>query len=165
MRINQLYRDSLIDGPGVCGVVVVQGCNLNCPGCQNPHTHAFYGGVEMTPARILDALITPITTGIVISGGEPTSQLTEVYELAALARDKGLTTMMYSGLEPEELLVPSEVIGKLPQVDYLCLGRYKEDERDTTLMYRGSANQQLFMNCGREGFQPWNPENPELNVQ
>ena len=46
MRIAGFLPVSLVNGEGVRLVVFLQGCSHRCPGCQNPDTWDFNGGVE-----------------------------------------------------------------------------------------------------------------------
>ena len=41
-----LQPDSIVDGEGVRTVIWTQGCPHACPGCQNPGTHDFDGGLD-----------------------------------------------------------------------------------------------------------------------
>ena len=148
MRINGILTDSLIDGPGVRLVVFTQGCTWDCAGCHNPSTHSLSGGYEISIAKILKH-ISPLTTGITISGGEPTLQLAEVEVLLSEAKSARLDTMVYSGA--------TEYRGDPELVDYLKLGPYVASVRNTTLPYRGSENQKLFKKEGNT-FELYYPE-------
>ena len=148
MRINGILTDSLIDGPGVRLVVFTQGCTWDCAGCHNPSTHSLTGGYDASVAEILGH-ISPLTTGITISGGEPTLQLAEVESLLREAKRAGLDTMIYSGA--------TEYLANTSLVDYLKLGPYIASVRNTTLPYRGSENQKLFKKEGNT-FELYCPE-------
>jgi pyruvate-formate lyase-activating enzyme len=41
MLIHSMLPRSTVNGPGARAVVWLQGCDLRCPGCFNPATHAF----------------------------------------------------------------------------------------------------------------------------
>ena len=54
MLVHAIMPASRANGPGLRCVVFVQGCNLNCPGCFNPWSHAFHGpdlAIEVNPRR------------------------------------------------------------------------------------------------------------------
>jgi pyruvate formate lyase activating enzyme len=69
---------SWVDGPGNRFVAFLQGCNLNCVACHNPHT------IPMGPQRArvvgVHALLDEVRplhrflSGLTVSGGEPTLQ-------------------------------------------------------------------------------------------
>ena len=50
------FNRSLVDGPGVRTVVFLQGCNLHCPGCQNPSTWDIDSGTQMTTEELATIL-------------------------------------------------------------------------------------------------------------
>ena len=93
--IADVVRFSWVDGPGNRFVVFLQGCNLNCLVCHNPHTIA-----RATPrARAVGAaeLVDQVRqharslSGVTVSGGEPTVQAPFVRAFfAALAEADGL---------------------------------------------------------------------------
>ncbi len=45
LRIAGTVEESIVDGPGLRYVLFTQGCPHGCPGCHNPETHGFSGGV------------------------------------------------------------------------------------------------------------------------
>ncbi|MDR1701570.1 MAG: radical SAM protein, partial [Sporomusaceae bacterium] len=86
--------------------------------------------------------------GVTLSGGDPFCQSQEFAHLAAKIKNSGLNIVTYTGYTWEEL----QVLGKdepgvkalLEQTDILVDGRYRENERDLRLAYRGSRNQRLI---------------------
>jgi pyruvate-formate lyase-activating enzyme len=76
--VADVVRFSWVDGPGNRFVVFLQGCNLNCAACHNPHTIPCH-----TPrARSVDVdelveqvrPLAPFLAGVTFSGGEATMQ-------------------------------------------------------------------------------------------
>jgi anaerobic ribonucleoside-triphosphate reductase activating protein len=58
-----------------------------CPGCQNPATHSFSGGLEIEPEDLAYQIIREAadgTEGITISGGEPMSQAASLYRFICM---------------------------------------------------------------------------------
>src|SRR5690554_5571982 len=75
IRLAGVDPESVVDGPGLRGVVFFQGCIHHCPGCHNPETWSFEGGALKTPDQVWQMLhYNPLLTGITISGGEPLLQ-------------------------------------------------------------------------------------------
>ena len=140
IKINKIIRDSLVDGPGVNLVVAFQGCNIGCSGCHNPDAQPLTGGMDMDIRDILD-LISPITTGITLSGGEPTLQMDGAKALMKAAKRVGLTTIFYTGLTLKEFFKRYGYEDLLTRIDYLKAEPYVEALRDLALPYRGSSNQ------------------------
>lgn len=133
-----ILRDSLVNGPGVNLVVFTQGCDLRCSGCHNKNSHERGRGITIPALQIFD-YITPLTTGITFSGGEPLMQRYAVSAIAKEAKKRGLQTMLYTGYEVVDL---SSYV--LDTFDYIKCGRYKAVMRALNLPYRGSTNQTLF---------------------
>ena len=66
--------------------------------------------------------------------------------LAEEIKKRGLNIMAYSGYTYEELtaMKDPEVDKLLSMVDWLVDGRFIQDQRDLTLLFRGSANQRVI---------------------
>ena len=135
LRIAGYIQDSLCDGPGLRLTIFLQGCDIKCPGCHNPESHDPAGGYEISVAKAL-SLATPITTGITISGGEPTMQWEAVRELAKLSP---LPIMIYSGRTLEEF----SKYQIEDQMTLFKLGPYIQAKRSLVKQY-GSTNQRIY---------------------
>ena len=136
MRVAGIIKDSLCNGPGIRLTVFLQGCNIKCPGCHNPESHDIKGGYEASAEDILRHL-TPITTGLTISGGEPTMQWEEV---SALCSASPVPVMIYTGRTLEQLIMEEE----LPEnVEYIKAGPYIKSLRSLKEQY-GSTNQHIY---------------------
>lgn len=133
-----ILRDSLVNGPGVNLVVFTQGCDLRCHGCHNQKSHTPGKGLTIPAPQIFD-YVTPLTTGITFSGGEPLMQRYAIAAIAKEAKERGLQTMLFTGYELPDM--PSYVLDHL---DYVKCGRYKAPLRALNLPYRGSTNQMLY---------------------
>ena len=144
-----LQNDSVVDGFGVRTVIWTQGCAHNCPFCHNPGTHDFNGGKEFTLDEIYEELDNlPKQDGITLSGGDPLYQIDAVTEIAKYAKKKGLNIWCYTGFTFEEIIKMSEekpiYREFLDKIDVLVDGRFKIEERDLNLLFRGSRNQRLI---------------------
>ena len=144
-----LQSDSIVDGPGLRTVIWTQGCGHHCPGCQNPQTWDFEGGGEVPISMVLEAIDElEYQTGITFSGGDPMYQPEACYEIAKYCKEKGYNIWCYTGFTFEELIVMSKkkpIIKKfLQQIDVLVDGRFILEERDLSLLFRGSRNQRLI---------------------
>ena len=144
-----LQTDSIVDGPGLRAVLWTQGCNHHCKGCQNPQTWSFEGGglVPLTEVfKAIDEL--EYHTGITLSGGDPLYQVQECLEIIKYARKKGLNIWVYTGFTWEELMEMSKkdkvYMDFLKLVDFLVDGKFILEQRDLSLLFRGSRNQRLI---------------------
>lgn len=144
-----LQTDSIVDGPGLRAVLWTQGCSHNCKGCQNPQTHDFNGGGLVSVELVCEELSKlKYHTGITISGGDPMFQPGACNAIAKYAKSLGMNVWVYTGFTLEELV---EMSKKNPiydefinNIDILVDGRFILEERDTSLLFRGSRNQRLI---------------------
>lgn len=129
------FNRSMVDGPGVRTVVFLQGCDLHCPGCQNPSTWDINSGTPMTTKELANVLKANVDNRkITISGGEPLVQADAVVEL--LDRLEGYDVALYTGHTLEE--VPQAI---LDRVTYIKTGNFQQDKKTTTTPFVGSTNQ------------------------
>lgn len=154
LRICGIEPASIVDGPGFRYVVFVQGCPHRCPGCHNPESHDFDSGEDMTVDEIYEEIKqNPHLRGITLSGGEPFCQVEGLLELVKKVKADGLTVMSYSGYTYEELLERKDPATNelLANLDMLVDGKFILEQRNLTLVYRGSENQRVIdMNKTRE---------------
>ena len=144
-----LQSDSIVDGPGLRAVLWTQGCAHHCKGCQNPQTWDFNGG-GLIPLEVVYEAIDELEcqTGLTFSGGDPMFQPEACNKIAEYARKKGLNIWCYTGFTFEEIIKMSEekpiYREFLDKIDVLVDGRFKIEERDLNLLFRGSRNQRLI---------------------
>jgi anaerobic ribonucleoside-triphosphate reductase activating protein len=151
LNVARWVARSAVNGPGERFVLWLQGCGLACPGCWNPETWSF------APRHLMDmeeaaALIlgTPGIEGVTFSGGEPFAQAPALVPLARRIRAAGLSLMVFTGHELEELR-GTAARALLSEVDVLVTGRFVLAERDLTLAWRGSRNQRIHFLSRRYG--------------
>lgn len=90
----------LVDGPGIRGVVFMQGCALRCAYCHNPDTWACEGGERMTPQALVSMLSRYKTYyassggGVTFSGGEPLMQPEFLLESLRRCKAAGIHTCL-----------------------------------------------------------------------
>lgn len=78
LKVNEIFYSLQGEGhyTGTPAVFVrLSGCNLKCPFCDTQHQH----GTEMTDDEIVQAISKYPARHIVITGGEPTLQLTDAF--------------------------------------------------------------------------------------
>ena len=146
LRIAGIADDSIVDGPGLRMTVFVQGCPHHCPGCHNPETHNFDGGMEKDTDEILGMMEeNPLLDGVTLSGGEPFCQSEACAVLAKAAHEAGLNVWCYTGYTFEELTGgKAEWVALLKNVDVLVDGRFVLEKRTLECKWRGSSNQRLI---------------------
>lgn len=149
IRLYGVVRESIVDGPGLRYVIFVQGCPHKCKGCHNPESHDPDGGFLSSTTKIWEHLIkNPSIKGVTFSGGEPFCQPEPLAEIGRCARERGLDVMTYSGYTYSQLLKMAErdkgVHKLLSVTNYLVDGPFVEAERDLSLSFRGSKNQNIY---------------------
>ena len=139
LRINSIMNNpSLCDGYGYRTVLFLQGCNLRCPGCQNPSTWDINKGMLIDVIELADILRKKcFNKKLTISGGEPLLQTEPLIELLKELQDFDLC--LYTGHEFEE--VPEEI---LKYLKYIKVGSFKEELKTTIKPFVGSINQQFL---------------------
>lgn len=143
MRVANVLKESLQDGKGCNLVVFTQGCNIRCPGCHNKELWDIHGGKEWSVQDILSH-ITDVTTGLTVSGGEPTMQYTEVKALLWAAKKFGLTTTLYTGMTKEQWDAWKRRSNIAQYCDYIKIGPFVEELKDTSKGMTGSSNQKMY---------------------
>ena len=143
IRLAKILPRSSIYGPGRRAVIWVQGCSLACEGCWNEDLWPFQGGESVSIDSIIDSIDLGEIEGITLLGGEPLQQPKSTLALIQKAKSVGLTTMLYTGFEPHEL--KGTASKALLLSDIAVVGRYRQEERDINLRWRGSSNQRVLL--------------------
>lgn len=149
LRLAGIEEESIVDGPGLRMTVFVQGCLLDCPGCQNPQTHDLSGGEPAEAEDILEKFCSdPLLAGVTFSGGEPFLQPEPLLWLARQVHARGKNVMSFSGYTFEQLMEKGQenpsILSLLDELDALVDGPYVEKLRNIDLLYRGSSNQRYL---------------------
>ncbi|HEY5586908.1 MAG TPA: anaerobic ribonucleoside-triphosphate reductase activating protein [Ruminiclostridium sp.] len=149
IRVAGIINESIADGPGIRMVIFSQGCQHNCRGCHNPHTHSFEGGELVEIDKILNDLKkNSLLDGVTLSGGDPFEQAEKFAVLASEVKKIGMNVITYTGYTYEQLVgYSSERKGYkdlLENTDMLVDGPFIMGERNLLLKFRGSNNQRII---------------------
>ena len=144
-----LQSDSIVDGPGLRTVIWTQGCSHHCKGCQNEQTWDFNGGGLIPIKLVLDAIDElEGQDGITFSGGDPMFQPEACTKIAKYCKEKGYNIWAYTGFTFEEVLEMAKkkpiYLEFLKNTDILVDGKFILEQRDLSLLFRGSKNQRLI---------------------
>jgi len=142
LRLGHRLDRSEIYGPGIRSVLWFQGCTLACKGCWNTQYWSANGGEETSVSQILkelDAL--EGIEGITLLGGEPLQQAEATLALIDGCKERGLSIFLYTGYDPSEF--DETMQSCFDASDIAVTGRFVQEQRDTTLRWRGSRNQQV----------------------
>ncbi|MCI8588281.1 MAG: anaerobic ribonucleoside-triphosphate reductase activating protein [Bacilli bacterium] len=144
-----LQEDSIVDGEGIRTVLWTQGCPHHCPGCHNPQTHDFSGGLLVDVEDVKDRIDElKGQDGLTFSGGDPFVQAKACAEIARYARSLGLNIWCYTGYTYEHLVAmakeKAEIIEFLNEIDILVDGKFLLEKKSYSALFRGSTNQRLI---------------------
>lgn len=147
LRYHNITKNDMLNGSGLRVVLWTAGCDHHCPGCQNPITWSGSGGIpfdEMAKKEIWDQLKEDHISGITLSGGDPLfpksrKSVTELCkEIKAVFPDK--TIWVYTGYDVSDV-AQMEIA---EYIDVLVDGPFVQEMLDTSLEWRGSANQAVI---------------------
>ncbi|MCR4796915.1 MAG: anaerobic ribonucleoside-triphosphate reductase activating protein [Lachnospiraceae bacterium] len=158
MNYSAIKYNDIANGPGVRTVLFVSGCTHHCKGCFQPETWDFAHGEPFTREVedvILDSLDSAYIEGLTLLGGEPMEPVNQAALVPFIRRFKERfpqkTLWCFSGYTFDADIAPAN--GKahtdvtdefLSMIDVLVDGEFILEQKDITLLFRGSRNQRLI---------------------
>lgn len=157
MRYAQIDNCEIVNGNGIGVSLYVQGCPIHCKGCFNQETWDFDGGKLLTgkeEAQIYNSLRPSMISRFSVLGGEPLVE-DNLFQLNyILCTIKSVypekKVWLWTGYTWDELQerrknhFPDKLFITLKYTDYLIAGPFIEEEKDLTLLWRGSRNQEII---------------------
>lgn len=143
IRVVDIVEGTSVDGPGLRTSIYLAGCDHHCPGCHNPSTWAHDAGHDMTIAELMD-VIEYNDFNVTLTGGDPIYQAKGILPLVKAIHDKGKTIWLYTGFTYEQLREMPDAVALFPYLEAIVDGPFIEQQRDTSLLFRGSANQRII---------------------
>ena len=154
MRYSGIIYNDTSAAPGICLTIFTQGCPHRCPGCHNPETWNYDGGLEFTNDTLKEILIGLRKNGInrtfCIMGGEPLCD-NNIFLTALLIQEvkknyPDQKIYLWSGYVYEDLLnrKDNKTNYILDNIDCLIDGPFIKELKDVTLPMRGSSNQRII---------------------
>lgn len=157
MNYGTIKKRDIANGRGVRVTLFVSGCTHRCKGCFNPETWDFdYGRpfCRETEDEIIGELKHTFINGLTLLGGEPfepdNQRALAPFLKRVRAEAPGKDVWCYTGgVYERDLLsespwrceVTDEMLGL---IDVLVDGRFIEEQKDISLVFRGSANQRII---------------------
>lgn len=147
MNYMQIDKASVSNGPGIRVVLWVAGCSHRCPGCQNPETWFADAGKSFNyfaEQELFNCLAKPYISGLTFSGGDPLfpDNIKTITQIACECKTKFPTKTIWLWTGYEWPAVKSlEIMNFL---DVIVTGPFIESQKDYTLLYCGSRNQQVI---------------------
>ena len=157
MNYAAIKRRDIANGPGVRVSLFVSGCTHHCKGCFNQEAQDFCYGAPFTQ-EVEDAILADLepsyVSGLTLLGGEPFEPDNQRALLPFLKRVRerlpekniwAFSGYVYDTKLLQESRGRCEVTDEmLSLIDVLVDGPFVEEQKDITLLFRGSANQRLI---------------------
>ena len=157
MNYALIRENDIANGPGVRTSLFVSGCRHRCKGCFNPETWNFSYGTPFTDNtinEILELSDRSFITGLTLLGGEPFEPENQADLVMLVKKFKQQypekSIWCYTGFSFEKELLPKSqkglenVYDLLSNIDVLVDGKFVEELKDSSLLFRGSSNQNII---------------------
>lgn len=156
MNYQKIYLNDMINGEGIRVTLFLSGCSHKCRGCYNQSTWNPSNGKHFSKEvedKILEQLGKPYIKGLSVSGGDPLNDA-NVFDLVVfLSKVKTLypnkDIWLWTGYTLDEIVSNKDSSSfercrysiYLNYVDVLIDGKFIEELKDPSLLWRGSSNQ------------------------
>ncbi|MHA1945000.1 MAG: 4Fe-4S single cluster domain-containing protein [Candidatus Hodarchaeales archaeon] len=149
IRLSNIIPISEANGPGPHYTIWVQGCNLRCNGCFNPHTHDPDGGYLQPIPDLLQKIASlwhkNEIKGVTITGGEPLQQIKSLTSLIRGVKDIGnIGIIILTGFSQVQCYKLSEFDIIKQFTDVLIAGPFKKNQKLQEGI-RGSSNKEVIL--------------------
>lgn len=147
ISVLKVVGNTAADGPGLRTSVYLAGCSHHCPGCHNPQSWEITNGTEVEVEDILEEIESYGNKKVTITGGDPFFQKWALWELVKDLKEREYSVWVYTGYTLGELRDKNETVINtiLRAVDGLVDGPFIRELRDTSLRFRGSSNQKIYL--------------------
>ena len=150
IRILNILEQTMADGPGFRTAIYCAGCRHHCPGCHNPQSWDFAAGYDVTVDELMAVIKADEMSDVTFSGGDPFYQAEAFTELARrIKTETSKTIWCWTGFTLEEIQADPALAQMLPWLDVLVDGPFILEQRDTSLLFRGSPNQRIIWLKGK----------------
>jgi anaerobic ribonucleoside-triphosphate reductase activating protein len=168
LNVAATMARSRSNGPGLRAVVWAQGCTIGCPGCYNSSTHPHVAESLYSPSEIASWVLSiDGIEGVTFSGGEPFEQAAAISQTISLIQEKKpyLSIFTFTGFDFQTLKSSTDdsVQKLLAVTDIISSGPFISKLRDSSLLWRGSSNQELHYLTERYSSKTesiWNDDSP-----
>jgi len=145
IKVLDILEQTMADGPGLRISIYCAGCMHHCPGCHNPQSWDFHGGKWMSVDDLMEMIKADPFSNVSFSGGDPFYQVEAFTELARRIKSETAKNIWcWTGFTYEEIVADERLRMMLPYLDTLVDGPFILEQRDTELLFRGSANQRII---------------------
>ncbi len=140
-----IVQQTMADGPGLRTSIYCAGCQHHCPGCHNPQSWNIDNGRWMDIDDLFELIVSDEISNVTFTGGDPFYQAEAFTELARRIKTETKKNIWcWTGFTIEEIRKDPVKARLLDYVDTLVDGPFLIEQRDTTLLFRGSPNQRII---------------------
>ena len=150
VRVTNIQRFSLQDGPGIRTTVFFKGCSIRCPWCSNPENlkpeiEEYDGGIfgldieleELEKEILKDKKYYKTGGGVTFSGGEPLLQFKRIEKLLENLKKQNINICVETSL-----YVPEKLVGiALKYVDEFIVDLKILDKKQAKEILKGNVEQ------------------------
>lgn len=145
ITILDIVAQTMADGPGLRTAIYCAGCGHHCPGCHNPQSWDRANGHDVTVDELMTVIKADEFSNVSFSGGDPFYQVEAFTNLARrIKAETKKTIWCWTGFTVEEIRADERMSQLLPYLDVLVDGPFILEQRDTSLLFRGSPNQRII---------------------
>ena len=157
MNYSAIKYCDIANGTGVRTVLFVSGCRNHCKDCFQPETWSFEHGELFTGEvedKIIESLQPDYIKGLTLLGGDPFEPENQEALRPFVKRVReacpGKDVWAYTGYVLDKDLVPGgkcytkDTEELLQMIDILVDGPFITEEKDITLLFKGSRNQRVI---------------------
>ncbi|MBR1522815.1 MAG: anaerobic ribonucleoside-triphosphate reductase activating protein [Bacteroidales bacterium] len=145
IRVLDILHQTMADGPGFRTAIYCAGCSHACKGCHNPQSWDFNAGKWMEVDELLEIIKADSMSNVSFSGGDPFYQVPAFTELARrIKQETNKTIWCWTGFTLEQIQANPALSPMLEYLDVLVDGPFILEQRDTSLLFRGSPNQRII---------------------
>ena len=143
IQINRYIPVSEVEGPNKRFVMWLQGCSIRCKDCANSDMWNKEGGTVYDVKNIIELIknYSSKIEGITFLGGEPLDQLEAVKYICKQSQNMGLSVVVFTGYEYENIKNKPEIKELINYIDILIDGKFDSSKKDFSRPWVGSTNQ------------------------
>lgn len=158
MNYADIKQYDVANGPGIRISLFVSGCNHHCKGCFNQEAWDFNYGKPFTDETIdmiMEYLDNPHIAGLTLLGGEPMEPVNQKALLPLVRRVKesypDKSIWCFTGYRFDDDIV-NKMFNSVPETkellsyfDVMVDGKFVEELKNVSLIFKGSSNQRTIM--------------------
>lgn len=157
MKILDYKKTDMSNGFGTRSSIWFSGCDHMCKGCFSKHTWNYDSGSDIDIRALTERDMTDVKVnrdGISLLGGDPMfcKNRTGVLEFLIWFRERfpTKTVWLWTGYTKDECIQDPVMYDILKSVDVLIDGKFEQDKKDLSLLWRGSSNQLIHIFNNKE---------------